>query len=213
MYVGLAWHFWHTRWQRPLAAPDGASAACGVGARRHPRTGGAARLAALRGVFSRELRFGFAQALSVMMLLGVASTGSRASSTTSKACCRSCCRSLRSPCRCPRSSRPGADRSAHAGRRIQAAPHARHDRLRPVRDRAAARDADGGRREPAAPQGHVRLPEPAAAAHAGDAALPHDRRGVRLPHADARHRSRVLRDAVRARRASTTRRCSRCFRG
>jgi len=68
MYVGLAWHFWNTRW------------------RRRPSPGAlrgwerAAILAPLavqgwllyRGIFSHEPRFGFAQALSVMMFLGVA---------------------------------------------------------------------------------------------------------------------------------------------
>jgi ABC-type uncharacterized transport system permease subunit len=68
MYVGLAWHFWRTRWRS-----------------RQPRKGlqGWERTAILaplalhgwllyEGIFSRELRFGFAQALSVMMFLGVA---------------------------------------------------------------------------------------------------------------------------------------------
>jgi ABC-type uncharacterized transport system permease subunit len=67
MYVGLAWHFWNTRW------------------RAQPRAGLQAweRVAILvplglhgwllyHGIFARELRFGFAQALSVMMFLGVA---------------------------------------------------------------------------------------------------------------------------------------------
>jgi len=71
-YVGLAWHFWNTRWRR--TAPQ-----------REPRQGlqGWERSAILvplllhawllyDGIFSRELRFGFAQALSVMMWLGVA---------------------------------------------------------------------------------------------------------------------------------------------
>jgi ABC-type uncharacterized transport system permease subunit len=67
MYVGLAWHFWNSRWRR-----EG-----------HPGLRGWERAAILvplalhgwllyQGVFSRELRFGFAQALSVMMFLGVA---------------------------------------------------------------------------------------------------------------------------------------------
>jgi ABC-type uncharacterized transport system permease subunit len=68
MYVGLAWHFWNTRWRA-----------------RHSRKGlqGWERAVILvplalhgwllyQGIFSRELRFGFAQALSVMMFLGVA---------------------------------------------------------------------------------------------------------------------------------------------
>jgi ABC-type uncharacterized transport system permease subunit len=68
MYVGLAWHFWHTRWRTPRTRS---------GLRAWER---AAILVPLtlhgwllyQGVFSRELRFGFAQALSVMMFLGVA---------------------------------------------------------------------------------------------------------------------------------------------
>ena len=72
-YVGLAWHFWSTRWRGSLG--------------REARGGGlhgwerAAILAPLAlhgwllydGIFAAaELRFGFAQALSVMMFLGVA---------------------------------------------------------------------------------------------------------------------------------------------
>ena len=68
MYVGLAWHFWRTRWRR-------ADAKRGLQAWER-----AAILAPLavhgwllyQGIFARELRFGFAQALSVMMFLGVA---------------------------------------------------------------------------------------------------------------------------------------------
>jgi ABC-type uncharacterized transport system permease subunit len=67
MYVGLAWHFWRTRWQ----------------SRSRIELRGWERAAILvplslhgwllyQGVFDRELRFGFAQALSVMMFLGVA---------------------------------------------------------------------------------------------------------------------------------------------
>jgi ABC-type uncharacterized transport system permease subunit len=67
MYVGLAWHFWHTRWKRQARS----------GLQAWER---AAILVALslhgwllyQGVFGKELRFGFAQALSVMMFLGVA---------------------------------------------------------------------------------------------------------------------------------------------
>jgi ABC-type uncharacterized transport system permease subunit len=67
-YVGLAWHFWNTRWRR-------GSQRKGVQAWER-----GAILATLllhgwllyQGIFSRELRFGFAQALSVMMWLGVA---------------------------------------------------------------------------------------------------------------------------------------------
>ncbi len=67
MYVGLAWHFWNTRWRRG-------------GSKRLQAWERAALLAPLvlhgwllyDGIFSRELRFGFAQALSVMMFLGIA---------------------------------------------------------------------------------------------------------------------------------------------
>jgi ABC-type uncharacterized transport system permease subunit len=67
MYVGLAWHFWNTRWRR-----EGAG-----GLRGWERAAILVPLALhgwllYDGVFSRELRFGFAQALSVMMFLGVA---------------------------------------------------------------------------------------------------------------------------------------------
>jgi ABC-type uncharacterized transport system permease subunit len=68
MYVGLAWHFWNTRWRRPAAR---------TGLELWER---AAILVPLslhgwllyQGLFSGELRFGFAQALSTMMFLGVA---------------------------------------------------------------------------------------------------------------------------------------------
>ena len=67
MYVGLAWHFWNTRWRR----------AGRTGLRGWER---AAILVPLvvhgwllyHGIFGKELRFGFAQALSVMMFIGVA---------------------------------------------------------------------------------------------------------------------------------------------
>jgi len=67
MYVGLAWHFWNTRWRRPVA----------TGLRGWERAAILVPLALhgwllYGGVFARELRFGFAQALSVMMFLGVA---------------------------------------------------------------------------------------------------------------------------------------------
>ncbi|HEX9398007.1 MAG TPA: cytochrome c biogenesis protein CcsA [Burkholderiales bacterium] len=69
-YLALAWHFWNTRWRR-RAAPE------------RPGLAPWERAAILLplalhgwllydGIFSRELRFGFAQALSVMMFLGVA---------------------------------------------------------------------------------------------------------------------------------------------
>ena len=68
MYLGLAWHFWSTRWNK---APPGA------GLKIWERAAILAPLALhgwllYHGIFSRELRFGFAQALSVMMFLGVA---------------------------------------------------------------------------------------------------------------------------------------------
>jgi ABC-type uncharacterized transport system permease subunit len=68
MYLGLAWHFWSTRWNK---APSGA------GLEIWERAAILAPLALhgwllYHGIFSRELRFGFAQALSVMMFLGVA---------------------------------------------------------------------------------------------------------------------------------------------
>ena len=72
MYVGLAWHFWNTRWRG--RAPAGVQQA---GLRGWER---AAILVPLglhgwllyQGVLGKELRFGFAQALSVMMFIGVA---------------------------------------------------------------------------------------------------------------------------------------------
>jgi ABC-type uncharacterized transport system permease subunit len=72
-YVALAWHFWNTRWRR--AAHKEAPAAGGLQPWER-----AAILAPLAlhgwllydGIFAAgELRFGFAQALSVMMWLGV----------------------------------------------------------------------------------------------------------------------------------------------
>ena len=67
MYVGLAWHFWNTRWRSKSAS----------GLRAWERAALLVPLALhgwllYHGVFGRELRFGFAQALSVMMFLGVA---------------------------------------------------------------------------------------------------------------------------------------------
>jgi ABC-type uncharacterized transport system permease subunit len=75
MYVGLAWHFWNTRWHR--AKGSGGAHEDNTGLRPWER---AAILVPLglhgwllyEGVFARELRFGFAQALSVMMFIGVA---------------------------------------------------------------------------------------------------------------------------------------------
>jgi ABC-type uncharacterized transport system permease subunit len=67
MYVGLAWHFWRTRWRRTDARR---------GLQAWERAAILAPLALhgwllYQGIFARELRFGFAQALSVMMFLGV----------------------------------------------------------------------------------------------------------------------------------------------
>ncbi|MGH8668848.1 MAG: cytochrome C assembly family protein [Burkholderiales bacterium] len=67
MYVGLAWHFWNTRWRGGPAK----------GLQAWERTALLVPLALhgwllYQGIFSRELRFGFAQALSVMMFLGIA---------------------------------------------------------------------------------------------------------------------------------------------
>jgi ABC-type uncharacterized transport system permease subunit len=68
MYVGLAWHFWNTRWRRTDSRR---------GLQGWERAAILAPLALhgwllYDGIFARELRFGFAQALSVMMFLGVA---------------------------------------------------------------------------------------------------------------------------------------------
>ena len=67
MYLGLAWHFWNTRWRTQSRA----------GLQAWERAAILLPLALhgwllYHGIFSRELRFGFAQALSVMMFLGVA---------------------------------------------------------------------------------------------------------------------------------------------
>lgn len=71
MYLGLAWHFWNTRWRRREAATmpglrPWERAAMLVPLGLH----GWLLYAALFG--TSQLRFGFAQALSVMMFLGVA---------------------------------------------------------------------------------------------------------------------------------------------
>jgi ABC-type uncharacterized transport system permease subunit len=67
IYLALAWHFWNTRWRAQTRA----------GLQAWERFALLVPLAAhgwllYDGIFSRELRFGFAQALSVMMFLGVA---------------------------------------------------------------------------------------------------------------------------------------------
>jgi ABC-type uncharacterized transport system permease subunit len=68
-YLGLAWHFWNTRWRRPAHAAE---------LQAWERAAILAPLA-LHGALlyygvldAPELRFGFAQALSVMMFVGVA---------------------------------------------------------------------------------------------------------------------------------------------
>jgi ABC-type uncharacterized transport system permease subunit len=67
MYVGLAWHFWNTRWRTQsrsgLQAWERAAILAPLGLHAW---------LLYQGVFARELRFGFAQALSIMMFLGVA---------------------------------------------------------------------------------------------------------------------------------------------
>jgi ABC-type uncharacterized transport system permease subunit len=71
MYLGLAWHFWTTRWRRRPAA-------AAPGLRAWERSAILAPLVLhgwllYDGLFAApQLRFGFAQALSVMMFLGVA---------------------------------------------------------------------------------------------------------------------------------------------
>jgi ABC-type uncharacterized transport system permease subunit len=75
MYFGLAWHFWRTRWKKVQQVSVAVAGPAGLKTWER-----AAILVPLtlhgwllyQGVFSRELRFGFAQALSVMMFLGVA---------------------------------------------------------------------------------------------------------------------------------------------
>jgi ABC-type uncharacterized transport system permease subunit len=73
LYLGLAWHFWNTRWRRTGKPTEGA----GRGLQSWERTAIVVP-AALHGwliydgIFaSPELRFGFAQALSVMTWLAV----------------------------------------------------------------------------------------------------------------------------------------------
>jgi ABC-type uncharacterized transport system permease subunit len=81
VYVGLAWHFWRTRWHRPegaLSAAGGAPSAQGAGLQAWERTAVLVPLA-LHGLTlhdqffaDAQLRFGFAQALSAMTFLAVA---------------------------------------------------------------------------------------------------------------------------------------------
>jgi ABC-type uncharacterized transport system permease subunit len=66
--VGLAWHFWNTRWRAPARA--GALLAWERAAVLAPFALHGWLL--FDGVFAREIRFGFAQALSAMMFLAVA---------------------------------------------------------------------------------------------------------------------------------------------
>lgn len=67
MYLGLAWHFWNSRWRSRSAGTlrPWERAAILVPLALHAWL-------LYEGVFGKELRFGFAQALSIMMLLGVA---------------------------------------------------------------------------------------------------------------------------------------------
>ncbi|HWD23028.1 MAG TPA: cytochrome c biogenesis protein CcsA [Burkholderiales bacterium] len=76
MYVGLAWHFWNTRWRNRRRLAE-AEPAARRGLEAWERSALLVPLALhgwvlYQGVFARELHFGFAQALSVMMWLGVA---------------------------------------------------------------------------------------------------------------------------------------------
>ena len=68
-YVGLAWHFWRTRWHASAGAANPLQA-WERGAILVPLALHGWLL--YDGVFARELRFGFAHALSAMMFLGVA---------------------------------------------------------------------------------------------------------------------------------------------
>ena len=67
MYLGLAWHFWNTRWRTQARA----------GLQAWERAAILVPLALhgwllYSGIFDQALRFGFAQALSAMMFIGVA---------------------------------------------------------------------------------------------------------------------------------------------
>ena len=71
MYLGLAWHFWSTRWRRRPAGAAPGLRAWERGAILVPLALHGWLLG--HGLFAApQLRFGFAQALSVMMFFGVA---------------------------------------------------------------------------------------------------------------------------------------------
>src|SRR5216117_1035782 len=95
---------------------------------------------------------------------------------------------------------PGACGCAvHAFDRIPAAPRARDGRLRYVHDSGAARASDDPDGAAAARRSASRAARRAAApADDGKAAVPDYPRGIRVPHADARHRNRVFGNAFRS---------------
>ena len=76
-YLGLAWHFWNTRWRRSATAPTGSNTDVLGGLRAWERSAILVPLALhawllYAGIFAvPELRFGFAQALSAMLWLAV----------------------------------------------------------------------------------------------------------------------------------------------
>lgn len=77
MYVGLAWHFWNTRWRRRRSLAQAPEPSTRQGLEAWERSALLVPLALhgwvlYQGVFAHELHFGFAPALSVMMWLGVA---------------------------------------------------------------------------------------------------------------------------------------------
>ncbi len=79
LYLGLAWHFWRTRWHRPATAMAGAGApaAPGPGLQSWERAAVLLPLALHAATLyhhlfaETHLRFGFAQALSAMTLVAV----------------------------------------------------------------------------------------------------------------------------------------------
>src|SRR5882762_4627568 len=88
--------------------------------------------------------------------------------------------------------------AVHAFHRISAAPRARDGRLRHVYDRSAARASDDADGAAAARRRAGRAARRAAApADDGKAAVPDHPRGIRVPHAHARHRNRVFGNAFR----------------